>query len=169
MKNFFPASILLGLLFIAGCRHYEPVEAGDPIRIAVAPIINDSEIAQIVAPLSRNVREALAHSRAFDLVSEKQADVVLKLRVVSLNRRALARDPEDTGRPLSYRETVRVAIEWDSELPAPWGEDAVTRVESELLLYAQPALVTAEASAVAELCDDLSRKIAGRLNWPTSH
>ncbi len=169
MKNLLPAGVLIGLLLMAGCRNYEPVGSTDSIRIAIAPIINDSEIAQIIAPLSRNVREQLAHSGSFDLVDEKQAEAILRLRVVSLNRRALARDPEDTGRPLSYREIVRVAIEWESDLPAPWGEEAVTRVESELLLYAQPALVTAEASAVTELCDDLSRKIVDRLNWPSAN
>ena len=166
MKALLQAGLASILLWMAGCMHYEPVERERAVAIALAPVINESEIAQIIAPLNRNVREGLAHSRNFRLVDIDEAEVVLQLRVRSLNRRALARDPLDTGRPLSYRERVRVTVEWVSELPPPWGPDPVTRVESEFLLYAQPALVSAESSALAELSEDLTAQIIDRLEWP---
>ena len=138
------------------------------MAIAVAPVVNQSELAQIIAPLSRNVREGIAHSPNWELVSEADAGAVLRLTILEVEREALARDPQDTGRPLSFKEVVRVAVEWDSNSPAPWGDAPVVEVESDQILYAQPSLVNAQTSATAQLADRLAAKVLQKLDWSTS-
>jgi hypothetical protein len=168
MKTIARLSLLLipAALGLAGCAGYEPLETGDaPVAVAVAPVINLSELPQVIAPLSRNVREGIGHSPNWRLVSEAEADAILRLTVVSLEREALARDPQDTGRPLSFKEVVRVKVEWDSELPAPWGPADSVEVESDHVLYAQPSLVNAETMATAQLADRLANKILQKLDW----
>ncbi|HSH09343.1 MAG TPA: LPS assembly lipoprotein LptE [Oceanipulchritudo sp.] len=133
--------------------------------IALLPVVNNTELPQIIAPLARNVREKIAHSPGWDLVGEDEAEVTLQITVTSFNRTALARDPSDTGRPLSYREVIRVSLEWISDLPPPWGDDPVTVVESDQILYAQPSLVNSEAGAMVEIADRLAEKIQQQLDW----
>jgi hypothetical protein len=154
------------LLLVAGCQNYQPVQSADPMRIALAPIISQTGVAQVIAPLSRNLHEELNHSANWKLVGEDSAEVILAIKVLGLNREAIARDPADTGRPLSYYESLQVSIEWISELPPPWGDKSITTVESSTLIYAQPSLPGAESIAVTELAADLARKIVDRLDWP---
>ena len=160
------AAVALG---IAGCAHYsvvEPVE--DPVTITVLPVINQSELPQIIAPLARNLREKLAHSPNWALVGDDSAEVALQVTISALERSTLARDPADTGRPLSYREIIRISVEWQSELPPPWGPDPVLLIEDDQLLYAQPSLVNAETVAMGEIADRLAEKILQRLDWTGS-
>lgn len=152
---------------LAGCSSYAPVrQAGQPRTIALEPILNKSELPQIIAPLSRNLREALNHSAGWRLVDRDEADVVLQITVLELDRGSISRDPNDTGRPLSYYEELSVSIEWLGELPAPWGADPVSIVSSNTVLYAQPSLVSAESAATGELAEDLAARILSRINWP---
>jgi hypothetical protein len=146
--------------------NYQPVQSGDPVRMTIAPIISQTGVAQVIAPLSRNLHEQLNHSRNVKLVGDASADVTLIITVTGLSREAIARDPEDTGRPLSYYESLRVSVEWVSDLPPPWGSDPVTTVEANTLIYAQPSLPGAESIAVTEMAENLARKIVERLNWP---
>jgi hypothetical protein len=165
----FNTGLIAVLLVIAGCRNYQPVQSADPVRIALAPIISQTGVAQVIAPLSRNLHEELNHSANWKLVGEDSAEVILAIKVLGLNREAVARDPADSGRPLSYYESLQLSIEWISELPPPWGDNAVTTVESSTLIYAQPSLTGAESIAVTELAADLARKIVDRLDWPAPH
>jgi hypothetical protein len=168
MKMILRPSFLLALatLGLFGCAGYEPLGThGEQMDIAVAPVINESELAQIIAPLARNVREGIAHSPNWRLVSEEDAEAVLRLTILEVERDALARDPEDTGRPLSFHELVRVAVEWDSSSPAPWGENPVIEVESDQILYAQPSLVNSQAMAMSQLADRLAAKVLQKLDW----
>lgn len=159
----------LGLLLVfAGCQNYQPVHSGEPLGIALAPIVSQSGVPQIVAPLSRNLHEQLNHAPNWKLVGDDNADVLLTIKVLGLNREAIARDPADTGRPLSYYESLQVSVEWGSDLPPPWGADPVTTVEASTVIYAQPGLVGGESIAATELADSLARKIVERLNWPAS-
>jgi hypothetical protein len=154
------------MLGLAGCAGYEPLAAtAEPVRIAVPPILNDSEMPQIIAPLARNVREKIAHSRNWELGDSESAEAALQITVLELERRAMARDPEDTGRPLSYQDVVRISIEWQADVPPPWGPDPVVQLETDVLLYAQPSLVDAESVAMAEVADRLAEKIIQQLDW----
>lgn len=163
-------SLILSLLVMgmAGCSSYSPVvPAQRPVRIAVAPIVNESDLPQIIAPLARNIREKLAHSPNWELVDEEIAEAKLRLTVLPLVRRSMARDPRDTGRPLSFYEEIRLSVEWASELPAPWGPDNVIEVSGDQILYAQPSLTDARVSATAGMAERLAEKILQRLDWAT--
>ena len=156
----------LAACFMAGCAHYKAVGNAEATRVALAPIINEAEVPQIIAPLARNLRERLNHSPNWRLVDEADAEVILRVTLTSRERDAVARDPVDTGRPLSHYDTLFLNLEWESDLPAPWGPRPVTRIEADTLLYAQPSLVTGETAAAAELADELARKIVARMGWP---
>jgi len=160
------AILLLVILLLAGCAHYAPPEEPVTLRLALAPIVNQAEVPQVIAPLARNLREKMAHSRRFRLTEPAEADAILHLTLVGYNRRAMARDPEDTGRPLSFLETLRVNLDWESELPPPWGPETRHRVETEANLYGQPGLVASEYAALAAMADDLAEKIIRQLEHP---
>ncbi len=154
------------LVGLTGCTGYAPLEtAREPVSVEVLPVINQSELPQIIAPLARNIRERVAHSPNWRLTSGSRAEVQLQVRVLSFQRDEIARDPKDTGRPLSFNETVRISIEWISDLPPPWGDQSVVVVESDQLLYAQPSLVDSEMVAMAEMAERLSDKVIQQLDW----
>ena len=151
---------------LAGCAGYAPVQTADePVAIAVAPVVNQSELAQIIAPLARNLREGIAHSPNWRLTGEESAAAVLRLTVLDLEQDALARDPQDTGRPLSFNSILRVRVEWDSPLPPPWGGDPVIEVETDQIIYSQPSLVNAQTTATAQMADRLAAAILQKLDW----
>ena len=162
-------SVILSIAGLAGCSSYEPVSVADePVSLAVLPVINDSSLPQIIAPLARNLREKLAHSPNWDLVAADSAEASLQVTILSLESETMARDSSDTGRPLSYYEEVKVSVEWISELPAPWGGDPVMVVSTDQIIYAQPSLVDARTSATAGVADRLAEKIVQRLDWAKS-
>lgn len=159
------AALILGL---SGCASYEAVQpVQSPVRIALLPISNQSDLPRIIAPLSRNLREQLAHSPNWELVSTGQADVQLLVTVIALDRRAISRDSQDTGRPLSFREEVVVEVEWKSDLPCPWGPSRVFETSSDQIIYGQPSLPDASDSAIASLADRIAAKIVDRMDWST--
>lgn len=162
-----PILLMVTALFLAGCSSYNPVVQDRPVtRLALAPVINESEIPRIIAPLSRNLREELQHAPEWRLVSGDEADAILEVRIVALDRDAVARVPEDTGRPLSYYETIRIVLEWNGSVPAPWGSAPRRSIQADSLLYAQPSLIESERAAVAELAAELAREIVLELRLP---
>ncbi len=160
--------LLPALLAAPGCTHYAPPPARPPVRIALAPVVNEGGPPQLIAPLARSLREGLAHAPNWELVEPDRAEAVLRVTVLPLRREALSRDPADTGRPLSFQDTLALTVEWDSAEPPPWGGEPVLRVEADTLLYAQPSQVTAEAMALPALAQDLARKVLERLDWPAA-
>jgi len=155
---------LITALILAGCSGYEPIPAKAPLLLHLAPVVNESAAPQIIAPLSRNLREHLLHDRNWTLVSADSADVVLHIRVTERQRTPVARDPADTGRPLSFRESLLLEVEWDSSLPAPWGSSSTTVLELESLIYSQPGLIQSESTAYGEMAERAAREILSRLN-----
>jgi len=160
--------LILTVIVVAmcGCTSYSPVSSNQkPVKVAVLPIVNESDLPQIIAPLARNLREKLAHSPNWDLVGKETAEAKLQVTVLALEKRAMARDPRDTGRPLSFYEELRVSVEWISELPAPWAPADEILVTSDLVLYGQPSLTDSRTSATAGLADRLADKILQRMDW----
>ena len=153
-------------LFLAGCQNYAPLQTEEPLRIAVGPVVSQSGVPQVIAPLSRNLREHLNHAEGWTLVGEPDAEVVLHIEVLGLDRDAVARDPADTGRPLSYYETLKVALRWESELPPPWGSESTRIIEGDALIFAQPSLLSSESVALAEMAEAIARKIIDEISWP---
>lgn len=159
----------LALLFLsAGCSSYAPVRASETRTIALAPVLNESDVPQVIAPLSRNLREAINHSAGWQLASEDEAEVLLRLTVLRLDRDAISRDPEDTGRPLSYYQKLLVSVRWESDIPPPWGDQPVSIVSADTVLYSQPSLTVAENAAVSELAEEIAEKTLSLISWPAS-
>ncbi|MFO7724475.1 MAG: LPS assembly lipoprotein LptE [Oceanipulchritudo sp.] len=155
---------MLTLFLLAACAGYEPLPEREPLRIAVAPVINESGLAQFSAPLARTLREDLAHNPHWRLVSDPDdAEVVLRVTVLEKVRETVARDPTDTGRPLSFYESLRLALTWESDFPAPWSPAERALVEVDTLLYAQPGTAETERAALSELARDASRNILEKL------
>lgn len=151
---------LAALVLLAACAGYEPLPTQEPLRIAVAPINNASGPPQFIAPLARTLREALAHDARWRLVTDPdEAQIVLRVTVLDQVRETVARDPGDTGRPLSFYETLRLALTWESDLPAPWAPSGQAVIEVDTLLYAQPGTAESERAALAELARDASRNV----------
>lgn len=162
----FLAALVLGL---SGCTSYQAVmPVATPTRIAVLPILNQSDLPRIIAPLSRNLREQLAHSANWELVDSDHADARIQVTLLALDRRAISRDPQDTGRPLSFREELIVAVEWISDLPCPWGPSKTFEISSDHILYAQTSLPDANESAIPALADRLASKIVDRMDWSST-
>jgi hypothetical protein len=169
IRRLFISTILLCLsIFLAGCSSYKPVRQAETRTIALAPILNESDVPQIIAPISRNLREALNHSADWRIVDPEAADVLLQITVLQRQRSAISRDPDDTGRPLSYYEELTVSVSWESDLPPPWGNEPVTTVSANTILYSQPSLAVAESAVMGKLADDIAQKILLKLNWPAS-
>jgi len=157
-------AILLAVILLAGCAGYAPSPESAPVMVHLAPIINESTAPQIIATVSRNLRERLLHDRQWQVSARKDADAVLTIRVRNLERRIVSRDPGDTGRPLSYLERLRIQLEWDSPLPAPWGPEEEVFFDIESLIYSQPGLIQSESVAYAELADQVAAEIVELLN-----
>lgn len=164
--NYLQRVLLAGvIILLSGCAGYEPLrEPESPVRLAVGPIINHSSLPQVIAPLARNLRERLAQSSRFQLVPEESAEVVLHVTVDELDRSTMARDPRDTGRPLSYLDILKVTIEWRGSPQAPWGDQPMV-VEVDQLLYAQPSLIDSESAALAAMATRLADRIVQRMEW----
>lgn len=154
------------LLWLAGCAGYRPVAAEHTMRIALAPVISQSGVPLLIGPLSRQLREGLLHAHGWELVPVERAEAVLHVEVLGLEREATARDPSDTGRPLSTYETLRIALRWESEQAPPWGAEPRIILEADALIYAQPGLLAAESVSLTEMAEVLARKIIEQINWP---
>ncbi len=171
MTAFLRTSLILAALLMGlpGCSSYQAVQpAPERIRIALLPVVNESDLPQVIAPLSRNLREELAHSPNWELVASDRAEALLMVTILSSNRQAISRDPQDTGRPISYREEVVVEVEWKSELPCPWGPSSIFTISSDHILYAQPSLTDARTSATASMADRIAAKIVERMDWSST-
>ena len=161
--SFILAAFVLGL---SGCSSYEVVKpAPKPVRIALLPVNNTSDLPRIIAPLARNLRERLAHSPNWELVDADRAEARLLVTVTDLDRQAISRNPQDTGRPLSFREEVMVEVEWKSSLPCPWGPSNTFVTSSDHIIYAHRSLPDASESAIAALADRIAAKIVDRMDW----
>lgn len=160
------AALLLAV--IAGCAGYQAEPEREPVSLALGPVINESDLPQLSAPLARNLREAIAHAPGYRLAENSSAGARLHVTVTERTRQAVARDPEDTGRPLSYFQSLRLQLRWEGSGIPPWGPDPVSTVDVETLLYAQPSLVQTERAALNEWSERAAREVLARLNQPAA-
>ncbi|NBD37560.1 MAG: hypothetical protein GVY10_03215 [Verrucomicrobia bacterium] len=158
------AFVLLPLLVLAGCVGYQPVDQVDR-EVALAPVLNEDGPPGLTGPVSRSLREKLGASPNWNLLPAENAAAVLHVTLTTTERDVLANDPADTGRPLSYRQTVEVRLRWEGGAP-PWGGSSPERVlHTQIQLFAQPSLVEAGQSALPDLADRLARRIVQELEW----
>lgn len=157
--------LLLVVLFLAGCVGYRPIDQVDR-ELALAPVLNEDGPPGLAGPLSRSLREKLGASPNWNLLPADNAGAVLHITLTATERDVLANDPADTGRPLSYRQTVEVRLRWEGGAPPPWGGSSPERVlRTQIQLFAQPSLVEAGQSALPDLADRLARRIVQELEW----
>jgi hypothetical protein len=109
---------------------------------------------------------ALAGSPAVRLDAPGEASNLLQVTVLERTRDPVARNPDDTGRPLSYFETLLLRVTWEGTAPAPWGTAEARFVEVPTLVYAQPSLVSTEAAALAEWTAAAAREVVALLELP---
>jgi hypothetical protein len=156
------------LLALAGCAGYQADPEREPVSLALGPVVNESDLPQLTAPLARNLREAIAHAPGYRLDGAQSAGARLHVTVTGRTRQAVARDPEDTGRPLSYFQTLQLQLRWEGPQSPPWGPDPVSTVDVETLLYAQPSLVQTERAALNEWSERAAREVLARLHRPAA-
>lgn len=160
----FKSILAVSLLFSTACRNYTIEMPGEPQAIAIAPIIDDTHLPQLIAPLSRNLREAIANDPNWTLTDPNRSPQVLTVRLIPASRDVISRNPTDTGRPLSVRESVTAELSWEGR-PSGIGPQ---RVSVQGILYAQPGLLPSQDGLIAELADRLAMEILRTLNTPDS-
>lgn len=149
------ALLLAGILSLAACRNYDIEPTGSPRLIRIAPILNETDLPQLLGPLSRNLREALAHDPRWSLAAAQSDAPTLQVRLLSAQERVISRDPRDTGRPLSLRQSITAELSWEG---APASQGPVL-VEVEGIFYAQPGLIDSRDGLIADLANRLAREI----------
>lgn len=152
------ALLLATLLSLAACRSYQLEPAREARLIRVAPILNETDLPQLIGPLSRQLREAIAHDPQWSLASSRTDAPTLRIRLLADKRRVISRDPNDTGRPLSLRQSITAELAWE-DVAASDSAKAPLRVEVEGVFYAQPGLIASQDGLVAELANRLAREI----------
>jgi hypothetical protein len=147
------------LTLLGGCVGYAPVETSTnpPVAIQLDPIVNRTDSSGIIAPLSRAVREEIAHSPFLELGSTDGP--IIRLTLIERDRQSLARDPEDTGRPLSYEETLAMRIQIESADAHPLAELNGGILMADVQTYAALNFPEASSAASAELALILARKL----------
>lgn len=171
----FPLSLLIALLLAAlpiGCSNYQSLSnasTDQTLRFALPPILQEAGPPGLIAPLTRNLRSALLQSSAIDLRPPAAGIPLLEVRIREADRRGMARDPRDSGRPFSFQEVLRIQLHWQSHsIPPPWGSDAVYSFEHTVHLYTLPSTVEARQSALPEIARDIAGRIVRLMESPTS-
>ena len=150
------AFLLAGLLSLAACQSYEVEPTGQTRLLQLAPIVNETDLPHLIAPLSRNLREAIAHDPQWSLANAETTAPTLQIRLLSDTERVLSRDPSDTGRPLSLRQSITAELSWEKGSAS---EKPPIRVEVEGIFYAQPGLIASQDGLINELANRLAREI----------
>lgn len=158
-------SLLLAVLLMAGCAQYQPLHppaktAAAPQALHLSPVLIQGAPPGLAAPLTRQLREALLHSPAFRLSRPDPGIPTLEVRVNKAERRDLARDPQDSGRPFSFQDTLRVQLHWkDTQIPPPWGTGKVFAFDHTVHLYSRPSSVEAAQAALPTTARAISSRI----------
>lgn len=165
--------LCMGLgLILSGCAGYrptQPLSESGQTNLQLLPIVNEASLAGIIGPLNRHLRAGLAGSHNWRVVDDSPASAQLRVVITGNSTRALARDPADTGRPISFLDNLTARLEWNGRTPAPWSKTANGRaieVTAEALIYPNPSLVDARAQTIEQLARDLAAAIIAELEYP---
>ncbi|MEY3000775.1 MAG: hypothetical protein RL648_989 [Verrucomicrobiota bacterium] len=151
------------LIPLGACRHYQVDPIGEKRGLKIAPILNETDLPHLIAPLSRTLREAISHDPRWTLVRPEDTAPTLHVRLLSDSRSVISRDPTDTGRPLSITQTISAEFWWEKE-PDSTDTFSMRRIEVEGMLYTQPGLLASQDGLLAELADQLAREILVAIN-----
>ena len=101
--------LCLTALFLSGCSNYRLGTGSDLSfkTIYVAPVVNESNMPQVVAIISTQIREAFLHEPRVILVnSADEADVTLSVTLVKQTRQTQTRQTVDTGLTRKFEITL---------------------------------------------------------------
>lgn len=109
------ALFLLGLvgLLLSGCSNYR---LGTGVELSfhtlyIAPVVNESNLPQAVAPVSAQLRETfLRDSRIILVNTPDEADAILSVTLVRYGREAQVRQTADTGLTRKFDVTLDAVI-----------------------------------------------------------
>ena len=100
---------LIGMLLLSGCSHYQLGTGGKVSfrTLYVAPVVNDSNMPQAVAPISTQLREAFLHDSRIILVNTpEEAEATLTVRLLKYGRAGKTGRRDDTGLARNFDVTV---------------------------------------------------------------
>lgn len=158
-------AVLAATLVLSGCAHYRIAtsDSADAARVFVEPVQTATEVPRIGADLSRQVRETLAADPRIRLTaSPETASHRLRLTVRDYRQTTLAGFSDDTGKPASVEERVRVDLEILTETGSP---PLKASVEGTITTYARESGSFQEArfQSGANLQNDLAGRIRDAL------
>lgn len=100
---------ITGLLLFSGCSNYH-LGTGAHVSfhtLYVAPVVNESNLPQAVAPVSTQLREAfLRDARVILVNTPEEADATLTVHLVKYERLARTRETADTGLARKFDVTL---------------------------------------------------------------
>lgn len=136
MTSLLRFGLLLLALATAGCSHYR-LGTGAPLAfetLYLAPVINQADIPQSVAPLSTELRESFLRDGRVRLVNTPdEADAILTLTLVNYQRGLLTSDPTDTARARKMGITLNaLATLTLTDRPTPLFENRPLLAERQL-------------------------------------
>lgn len=154
------------VLLISGCAGYRPLAQAPTVALHIPPIVNEANIPSLIAPLQRELRAAIANNRGYTITDQASAaDAQLMITLSSVSQRSMGRDSTDTGRPVSFLQTVEIRLDWLGNVPSPWGS-STTLVTVDMPLHPVPSLADARAALTPQLARDLAAAIIARIAYP---
>ncbi len=168
MRRFLPTYLLLGLAaFLSACASYQLGQPGNTDAyqsIYVTPIRNESTFPMLKSSLTASIRKAISDTGFLSLGSKSDADAILEIRVVSVNRDIAAVSSIDVGRGRKYAlefETLCTLYRRIGDQLEPVFVDR--RILTKQDIFADSGQVNAEHQAGPEIARNISQRIAETL------
>jgi len=170
---------LLSAACISGCKSYQFGNAAElPFQsIYIKPVSNDSFAPQAQALLSAQIRDAfIRDGRAKLVTSEEAADAVLLINLTEYDRRAAARQSQDTAIGANFDLTLVAEVSLYNQNKGDYffkdhviKESSMAYVNNPYATLATPQtqdFLQSEYQAMPLLTRDLARKIADEVLSP---
>ncbi len=164
----FLAALLLPVLFIAGCSHYQLGTEGKLAftRLYIAPVENTAALPQAAAVFSTQLRDAFLRDSRVTLVnSSEEADATLTVSLSQLTRGVATARPDDTGLARKFEVTINATctLRDNRTQAALFEKRPVTAVRQ---LFTTPSPYSTESDqlqAEYNLMPELARALADRI------
>jgi hypothetical protein len=157
------AFLLIGLigLLLSGCSNYRLGTGGELSfrTLYIAPVVNESNLPQAVAPVSTRLRETFLRDARIILVNTPdEADAVLSVTLVNYGRSSQVRQTVDTGLTRKFDVTLDAEITLrDNAEQKPIFEKR--KVQAVRQVFVDGGQLQAEYNNVPLLAEELAGKI----------
>jgi hypothetical protein len=164
----FLAALLLPVLFIAGCSHYQLGTEGKLAftRLYIAPVENTAALPQAAAVFSTQLRDAFLRDSRVTLVnSSEEADATLTVSLSQLTRGVATARPDDTGLARKFEVTINATCTLrDNRTQAALFEKRPVTAMRQLFTTPSPyATESDQLQAEYNLMPELARALADRI------